>query len=111
MLKDFYSDYLGASIGGTLLMATSVEGGLPLSLGYKLQDFYELKNIAIARGLNPGSNEDIFMMGYAGLFFYGYTNIGEKVTLRRHDCDFKSVKENMTFLEVLDNWWEINIED
>jgi hypothetical protein len=88
--------------------STSVEGGLSLSLGYKLRDFYDLKNTAAALDIHPGDNEDLFMMGYAGMFFYGYKNTGEQEPLRCHDRDYKSTDEDNSFLEVIDNWWEIH---
>jgi hypothetical protein len=110
MLTDFYAEYLGASIGGSLIIATIVEGGLTLSLGYRLFDLDKLKSTASNLGICPQPNEDLFMMGYAGTFFYGYENTGEKVHLRRHDRDYKCSDEDMSFLDVINNWWEICTE-
>jgi hypothetical protein len=111
MLRDFYGAYLGASFGGMLLIATTVESGLPLSQGYRLPDLSELKCTAMALGIQPRPNEDLFMMGYAGMFFYGYESTGEASRLRCYDRDFKSADDDESFLEILNNWWAIHVEN
>ena len=53
-LVDFYSKFVGASLGGGILMIGSpVHGGLDLSSGYKIPDFIEIRNTALKVDVKP----------------------------------------------------------
>ena len=111
-LKAFYDKYTCASIGDSMLMfSASIRGGVELSLGYRIRDLLETKALALELSLKVSEDDLIFLIGSLGEFFYAYSNSNSQPRLKCYDREFNEVREDQTFRQVLEEWWQVSLEN
>jgi hypothetical protein len=111
-LNEFYNKYTCASIGDSMLMlGATIRGGVELSLGYRIRDLLETRALAAELSVAVAQDDLVFMIGSLGEFFYAYSNSNPQPQLRCYDREFNEVREDQTFGQVLDDWWQISLEN
>jgi len=107
-LGSFYQEYFGASVGNAqLTFATNVEGGLPVSHGFRLSDFEQMASQARDLGIDLPESELVFLAEAAWMFVYTASMQGGKPVLREYDRDFRTSRVIQSLDEVLEGWWKI----
>ncbi len=110
-LKAFYTKYTGAMFGDYHII---IGADRPHSLclegdGIELPTLDEMKKQAACLGMNVEQNEQVFMAEAAWMFVY--SAVAEQDVISRYDRDFRRRLTIKSLDAVLENWWNIVLED
>lgn len=108
----FYEKYDGASIGnGHIILASSREGGIEISHGFKIPDRDEMTNIL--GSLNIVCDYEDFFIGVesAWMFAYAIRRTDGTESLIRFDRDLQTSETVANFKSVFEDWWNLVSED
>jgi hypothetical protein len=109
-LRGFFDEGLAASIGnGQIIIGSSIDGGIEVSHGFRIPDLSEMRSNADDFGIDPTDNFEIFMIEASWMFFYGVDLVSQK--LFRFDRDFGTSEAVSSIENVLDDWWQMVLND
>lgn len=110
LLGSFFDEGLAASIGnGHIVIGSAVEGGIDVSHGYRIPDLNQMRLQAADLGMGNTEAAETFMMEASWMFLYGVDQSTGRLV--RFDRDFGTYESLSSIENVLDDWWQIVVND
>jgi hypothetical protein len=110
LLCSFYDEGLAASIGnGHILIGSAIEGGIEVSHGYRIPDLNQMRLQAADMGMTNSEASEMFMIEASWMLMYGVDQRSGRLV--RFDRDFGTYESLSSIENVLNDWWQIVVND